>query len=244
MPALLFADEVYLKGGGSFSGRIVEQTEKTITVDIGDGVVGVPMTRVDRIVKGRSPLHEYDERAGRLGPHDVDGWRSLGRWASHQGLSAQSRQAYQKVLLVAPDDSDARQGLGFVLVDGRWLTEEDSYRARGYVKYDGEWMTSAEAQLAQSSAAADQSRQDDERRANLAKADKIQAEAQAQKAEERAKRAEDSDSWNNWDTWNQPVNWGGWGYGVSTWPSTTDVTWRAANRPVGAPAQAPPHAPR
>ena len=49
-------------------------------------------------------------------------------------------------------------------------------------------------------------------------ADKILAEQQAAKAEERAKRDEP-------DFWDNPV-WGGWGYGITTWPTTTDVkTW-------------------
>ncbi len=228
LPTLLLADEVYLVGGAVFSGRIVEQTETMVTVDIGDGVVGVAMSRVERIVKGRSPLDDYDERAAKLPADDVDGWRSLGLWASHQGLSAQSRQAYQKVLEIAPDDPEARGALGFALLDGRWLTEEESYRARGYVKHDGEWMTRSEAQMAQNAAAADQAREDAERRANVAEADAILAESRAEKAEERARQAEESDSWNQ----QPPVYWGGWGYGVSGWPSTADVRWRTGYQPA------------
>ena len=51
-------------------------------------------------------------------------------------------------------------------VDGRWLTEEESYRARGFVKYDGEWMTPAEVQLAQSDAAREQARDEADKRAS------------------------------------------------------------------------------
>ena len=228
MPALVFADEVFLKGGAKFTGRIEEQTESMVTINIGDGVVGVPMSRVERIVKGRSALDEYEDRARRLAPGDVEGWRNLGRLATQKGLSAQSRQAYQNVLTVAPDDAEARQALGFVRVEGRWLTEEESYRAKGYVKYDGEWMTQGEAQSARASAAADQAREDAERRANLAEAEKIQAEARAEKAEERAREAEEVDPWNT------PVYWGGggWGYGVTGWPSTADVRWKNGYKPM------------
>ena len=66
VPGLLFADDVYLKGGAVFSGRIVEQTETMVTMDIGDGVVGVAVSRIERIVKGRSAFDEYDERAAGL----------------------------------------------------------------------------------------------------------------------------------------------------------------------------------
>lgn len=226
-PGLLFADEVHLQGGAVFSGRIVEQTEAMVTVEIGDGVVGVPMSRVESIVKGRSPLDEYDERATRLKAEDADGWRSLGRWASQQGLSAQSRQAYQKVLDIAPDDPEARGALGFVLLDGRWMTEEDSFRARGYVKVHGEWMTRSEAQMEESAATSEQARQDAEQRANQAEADKILAESRAEKAEERAQEAEQTDVWNQ-----TPVYWGGWGYGVTGWPSTADVRWKTGYQPA------------
>src|SRR4029453_359508 len=145
IPSFLFADEVYLKGGAKFSGRIEQQTATMITINIGDGVVGVAMSRVERVVKGHSPLDEYDAKAHKLAPNDVAGWRSLGNWAMHQGLSAQSRQAYQKVLVTSPDDAEARQALGYVNLEGRWLTEEESFKARGYVKVQGEWMTRDEA---------------------------------------------------------------------------------------------------
>jgi len=224
------ADEVYLQNGGTITGRIVEQTDAVVKVDIGGGTVGVPASEVERIVKGRTPLDDYDERSARLAPDDVKGWRNLGRWASQQGLYTQSRQAYENVLEVAPDDAEARKALGFVQVDGRWLTEEDSYRARGYVQYDGEWMTPAEVQVAQSQAAAEQARRDAEMRAIDAENAARDAERRAEEAEERAREAEE-------DSWNQPVYWGGWGYGVTYWPSYPSGSYRPANRPTTLPSR-------
>ena len=214
MPAPLFADEVFLKGAGSISGRIVEQTETMVTVDIGGGVMGVPLSRVERIVKARSPLDDYDDRAAKLGPQDTAGWRDLGRWASQQGLTTQSRQAYEKVIALSPDDAEAREALGFVRLDGRWVTEEEGYRARGYVKYEGEWMTAAEAKQ---NATAEQARQEAEDRARDAETQKMLAENRAAKAAEEAayeKAKADREA-----RWGQPVYWGSWGYGVAGWPS-------------------------
>ena len=230
VPTLLHADEVYLKNAGMISGRIVEQTETMVTVDVGGGTMGVPASRVERIVRGRTALDDYDERASRLGPQDVKGWRSLGRWASEQGLSAQSEEAYEKVLAIAPDDPEARETLGFVWLDGRWLTEEESYRARGYVKYDGEWMTPNEVQVAQASAAAEEARREAEQRANDAEIAALEAEARAREAEERAREAEED------RRSDYPVYWGGWGYGVTYWPSTPVVR-TPVNRPVQRPAR-------
>jgi hypothetical protein len=226
MPAHLFADEVVLKGGAKFVGKITEQTSEKITIDIGDGVVGVPLARVESVKRGRSSLEEYQERAAKLGQEDLQGWRSLGRWARAEGLSAQTRQAYERVLALAHDDTEARQALGYVQVQGQWMTEEESYRARGFVKYQGEWMTPAEVQLEQSSAAAAQAREDAEDRARQADVDKLQEQARAAKAEKDAKWEESTQSW-DFPAWGG----GGWGYGVSGWPSTTNVTWRNGSNP-------------
>jgi hypothetical protein len=216
-PGLLVADAVYLKSGGKFSGRILEQTAEKVTIDFGDGTIGLPMDQVEEIVRGPSALDEYAARAGKLGPQDVNGWRSLAQWASTRGLSAQARAAWTKVLALAPDDREAREALGYVQVDGRWLTEEESYRARGFVKYDGEWMTPAEVQLAQSDAAQEQARDDAAKRASDAQFSASMDRLQKQEDEKRAR--EEADRMRN-----NPVYWGGFGYGVTSWPNPAGVS--------------------
>ena len=221
VPGALFADEVYLKDAGSISGRIVEQSETTVKVDIGDGFIAVPASRVDRIVKGRTALDEYEDRAAKLGPKDVEGWKSLARWASKEGYPGQARQACKKVLEIAPNDADARKALGFVSLDGRWVTLEESYRAKGYVKHGGEWMTQSEAQAAQAADAAERAQRDAEHRANAAENAAVQEQARAEKAEERARYDKEMA-----ERLNPPVYWGAWGYGASTWPTLgTDGFW-------------------
>jgi len=214
-PAL--ADEVFLVGGAKFTGRIEQQTDQMVTINIGDGVIGVPTSRVEKIVKGRSPLDEYEDRAKRTKADDLEAWRSLARGAAQHGLSAQSREAYGNVMRMAPDDAEARRALGYVKYDGQWMTEEDSYRARGFVKYEGEWMTPSEAQQAQARFDSEEARRDAELRAAEAEAEAAAAQARADEAEERAREAEDRNRWNN------PVYWGGWGYGVNTWPTTSTI---------------------
>lgn len=214
-PGVVLADEVFLKDAGSISGRIVEQTADTIKIDVGDGIIGVPTSRVERFTKGRTPLDEYDDRAAKLGAKDVAGWRALGQWASHQGLTSQSRKAYEKVLAAAPDDAAARKALGYVSMNGKWLTEEEGYRARGYVNYDGEWMTQAEAQLAQQSDANEQARRDAEHRAIDAENAARDAQARADAAEKKAKEDEERRQ----REYNNSMYWGGWGYGMTYWPA-------------------------
>jgi hypothetical protein len=69
------------------------------------------------------------------------------------------------VLKVDPDHAGARAALGYVLENGRWITEDDQMRARGMVKFQGRWMTPgdkvrAEADLADKIAKAKKAEED------------------------------------------------------------------------------------
>jgi hypothetical protein len=204
------ADEVYLKGGGRVSGRVVQRTATSVEIDVGGGTVAVPAKQVERIVEGRCALDVYYDRAGALDPKDREGWAASGRWASDQGLSTQSREAYQRVLAIDPSDAEANQALGNVQVDGRWMTEEAAYRARGYVQFEGEWMTPAEQQAIQG----ERARADSDRARAEAEARARQAEARAEEAEARAKAAEEAQQ-----TQEGLPLWWGWGPGPVLWPT-------------------------
>ena len=211
VPAALYADQVFLKDAGSITGKIVEQTATNVRVDVGGGILGVPMDRVERIEKGRCALDDYNDRAKKLAPSDVEGWKKLGRWASESGLAAQAQDSYKHVLQIAPNDRQANEALGFVELNGRWVTEAESFKARGFVEYNGEWMTPAQAQVEQTQAANDQARRDAEQRARDAEQATRDAEARAKEAEDKAKEAQSN--------YSSPMYWGGWGYGVTTWPA-------------------------
>jgi len=194
LPTALFADEVFVRGAGSIAGRIVEQNAAHVVVDIGGGTIGIPMSRVDHIVEAATELDEFDARAARLGRWDIEGWRALGRWASRQQLEKQARQAFERILAVAPDDPEAETALGFVLLDDRWVPEAVAYRAQGFVRFEGEWMLPAEAQLRLDSAAADRSAREAEEKARADELEQLKADLQAQydaeAAEDAAWRAE------------------------------------------------------
>jgi len=121
----VIADEVFLKGGGQLSGRIVSRSATTIEVDVGAGKIGVPASSVVRIEEGRSALQEFEERAGRMRAGDVEGWLALGEWAAARGLSTQAREAYNRVLAVSPGEPRANAALGNVNVDGCWMSEQE-----------------------------------------------------------------------------------------------------------------------
>jgi hypothetical protein len=223
------ADEIYLKSGGQFSGRIISRTAASVEMDIGAGQIGVPMSSVLRIEEGHSALQEYHDRAGRLGAGDVEGWLALGSWASAQGLGTQAREAWSRALHAAPDDPRPHAALGHVLVDGRWLTEDEAYAAQGYVQFEGEWMTPAEQVAILNTRAAEDERDRAESRAREAEAKAQEAEARAREAEAAAAAAPAAPAYVG-----VGVGWYGWGAGPAVWPARPVVTPPVA-RPVARP---------
>src|SRR5262249_30638129 len=188
----------------------------------------VPMATVDHIVMARTDLDKYDERAGRLGPSDIDGWRALGRWASLKGMDQQARRAYERIVTIKPDDPEAEGALGFVMRDGGGTTMEEAYRARGFVKYEGEGMRPAEAQLRLDSAATEQARQDAVERARAVELENLKSEVRAQYAAEAAADEEWRAEGAAW-FYSHVYGWGGWGYGRTAWAGTPCfhvATWR------------------
>ena len=182
-PALASADEVLLKGGGKISGRILSRTDTAVQVDVGAGIITVPMASVLSIEEKRSALDDYEERAAKLRANDVPGWLALARWSLSQGLGTQARLAYERVLGIDPQNVEANQALGRVLVEGRWVTELEVHRARGLVAFEGAWLTPAErdAILEQRDARFNELlRLDAERRARDAERRAAEAEARAQ----------------------------------------------------------------
>jgi hypothetical protein len=209
--APLLGDELFLKGGGRVTGEIVNETAAAVTVDIGAGKMTVQKSSVVRVERSASPLQQYRAQAATLAPEDVEGWRMLGRWAARQGLSKQAREAFAKVKAVVPDDPEANRVLGLVQLDGRWVTEKESFTARGFVQFEGEWMTPGERQ------AIVEERRAGEEADRQALAAQIEADQAAQAAEEEREAAEEG-------IWSGPLDqpqdyWDHFGYFPAVWPA-------------------------
>ena len=212
LPALASADDVLLRGGGKISGRILSRSETSVQVDVGPGIITVPMASVLSIEERRTSLDEYEERAAQLRANDAAGWLQLANWAAGEGLNTQARRTYEKVVAIDPQNADANRALGRVQVEGRWIAEEESYRARGLVQFEGAWITPAERDAIlgpRDARLAELSRIDAERRAR-------DAEARAAEAEARARGAEAASAQYGAGVW---YGGGGWWPGY-VWPGT------------------------
>ena len=96
--APLFADDVYLKGGGRVTGEIVERSDESVTVNIGSGTISVRKASIVRIEASVSPSQEYRQRAAAIPAGDAEAWRELARWATGNALATQAGQAWSRVV--------------------------------------------------------------------------------------------------------------------------------------------------
>jgi hypothetical protein len=203
-----FADEVILRGGGRLSGVVVERTPDRIVLDVGPGQVTLPMSRVEKVVAGRSPLAAFRDRASQT-PREAAAWYSLGEWAQASGLETQAREAFERAIEIDPAYAPAHLSLGHLQQDGRWMSEDESFRARGYVFSEGRWMTPAEHEAilrerAEYGAAA-RAQAEGDARVREAEARARTAEAEARRVEAEAAQASDP------DYMGIPYWWGGGG---------------------------------
>jgi hypothetical protein len=207
------ADEVFLKDAGVLSGRVVARSPEAVEIEVPAGRITIPMSRVERIEERRNILDEYDERAGALGPRSTSGWIALARWAADMGLSRQSRQAYEHVLAVAPDNAEANRALGKVELNSRWVSRDESYRARGYVRFEDAWVTPEERE----SILRDRAERE-ERLQFLVETDARVREAEARVLEAEARAAEAEAVARQTVVEGIPL-WWVWGPGPVVWPS-------------------------
>jgi hypothetical protein len=138
VPAL--ADVVHLKSGGTLEGQVT-RTPDGVVVKLPAGEVRISNDAIARIEKKPAVLDEFQKRAAALKRGDVAAHFALAQWAQNKRLKTQARDLFQRVIALDPNHAQARHALGYRLVGGQWLTEEQQMKARGLVKHDGQWMT-------------------------------------------------------------------------------------------------------
>ena len=210
----VFADEIFLRGGGRITGEITARTEESVTVDIGGGAtITARMSSIVGIEESISPLQEYRALAASIPAGDAEGWRELARWATNRTLSSQGLKAYSQVVAILPDDGEANRALGRVQLGGKWVTREESYLAPGSLMFEREWMMPGErhAILAERQARESADRQAIDREIRAIEAQQKEAKKIEDAEREKALRG-------NMPQLGDPVFWG-WGAGPRRWPA-------------------------
>lgn len=126
-----WADDVLLTNGRTLTG-IAREEGGRVVVETRLGDIGVPRSEVQSIKPGRTPIHEYQERAERLnGCSNASEAFDLAMWAQDQGLVRYVNPLLQRTLEADPNHAEARKLLGFVQWKGHWIrsSERDAIMA-------------------------------------------------------------------------------------------------------------------
>lgn len=204
-PSRATADVLHLAGGGRLDGILVEESATRLTLEVSTGRVTIPRNRVLTIERTESALATFRARLATTPPASVDALAALGRFADANGLAAESRSAWTRVLLLDPSNAEAHGALGHVVVGGTWMERDEAYRAKGLIPFEGRWVTPAEqdAVLRERERQLERERRaTEDRRVQEARREAREAEDRARRAEAEAARAR-----------NSAVDNSGWGYG-------------------------------
>ena len=141
------ADDVHLKNGNRLVG--IARTEgDRVVIELKIGTVSIPRSEIERIEPGRCILHDYFERlAGAESRGRADDFFALAAWAKSEGLTRYVAGLYDRALAIDPDHARAREALGYVRHEGRWLTQIEHLKVRGYVEFRGRWVLPSERDL-------------------------------------------------------------------------------------------------
>ncbi len=141
--ATAFADVVVLKDGRRLEGKIVKETEDTVTLRGKYGEVEISRDEIAAIERGPTSLEEYRRRASQV-KGTAEAHYELGRWCMEKGLKTEAGKHYREALKIDPAYSPAGKALGYEEVDGKWLSPDEAKKARGLVEFEGKWITKEE----------------------------------------------------------------------------------------------------
>lgn len=200
LAAACAADEVVLKNGSTFSGVVREDGDRVI-VEMDFGTVTFRKRDVRSISRGEDLLSQFQEKS--KGATTVKAMMELASWARDKGLVGRANELYRLVIVLDPDQPEARKALGYDKVNGQWLSGDELMVARGFIKLNGKWVTKETADRAAELEA--QSRIESDR-VDLARrvADQRHSEEMSRIALERERMAQDNcrdDRWwwrNGW----------------------------------------------
>jgi hypothetical protein len=151
--AVLSADVVVLKDGRRIDGQVLSESGGKVTVRTGLGDLEFPSASVVEIVRSKTARQEFAEREAAA--KTAGEFFALGEWARDKKLESLAKKAWKRAVELDGDHAGAREALGFVRYQDRWLTpqerdlrvlaDEDAAMAeRGLVRHGERWVTPAD----------------------------------------------------------------------------------------------------
>ncbi|HLG42526.1 MAG TPA: hypothetical protein VI643_04105 [Planctomycetota bacterium] len=123
----LFADVVVTTKGKRFEGRITQETETGLTIQVYTGEsVTISKPDIKSVKKGPSRFDEYDEKTVKEKPQTADDHVKLGKWCKSKGLEGLAKLHFERALGLDAENEEAKRGLGMRKVGEKWLSAEEA----------------------------------------------------------------------------------------------------------------------
>ena len=93
---------------------------------------GIKLARDKHVLGGQritDSEQEYRKRRDALKPEDADGHFALGEWCEKNGQAGNAKGEFEAAVKANPDHAKAREKLGHVFHEGKWMTREERDRA-------------------------------------------------------------------------------------------------------------------
>lgn len=133
------ADVVHLKDGRTLEGK-AETKDGQVLLRTIHGTAILDQAQVERVEPKAHLLDEYAAKAAGVAADDAEGQLGLAQWCQAHDWASQARAHAARVVEADPHHVAAREILGHILVDGRWLPKADALRAQGLAEWKGEWL--------------------------------------------------------------------------------------------------------
>jgi hypothetical protein len=146
----LSADTIKLTSGGTVRGQILDEksTKESLVVklQIGGGEVTIERDKIQEVIRDKGSLAEYDQIKADYADTADDQFR-LAMWCEKQKLYRQRKQHLDRVIELEPDHAAAREKLGYLRHEGKWLTRDQQQEAKGLVRFGGRFVTPQEREI-------------------------------------------------------------------------------------------------
>jgi|GEM_PF-1176970 len=130
---------VKLRRGGTYEGEVVVKAGDSISIKHRFGTAKVDRADLLEWERFKTIPEQYEERAELA--KSAEDWCDLGDWALEQQEESLARESWRKATEITPGLKRAREALGEIEYEGRWMPLEEAMSAQGKELYGGEWLT-------------------------------------------------------------------------------------------------------
>jgi hypothetical protein len=170
----LWADKITLTDGRVYEGKLIKEGVDDVTLEViimGKTVqMTVPRKDIESHEKTVSVKEQYEARLDKVNKKDADALVDLASWCKDNGLMNEAVKHLTDATTVNPEHKVALrilQALGYVQVNGKWLTEAEYKRSLGLERWGDKWLPKSEVERLQANADADAKQNEDEAKKNL-----------------------------------------------------------------------------